>query len=348
MHKLDALFSPRFAGAPTALAVGGKSVRDWKKVVSVCPGSSLPSSPGPSSLSPLSLSPTERNPSLSTVTEQSCAHRSHMALVSEVSPPRGQNRIYQRAFTRASKYVCFGESQAEAKTAFKGSFTPKRVEVSCCCGNLNDQLNRVFHEKPAISSHHQSGCLALGRLDDRDNALDEVFRIVLVLLEHRHPLPQTAGTGLLVRVRLGLHCGYFHHFRSPTRSRGGQKCYTVLLLQAELGISLEPLQSSHLTLFYSRHKQSAELTATGNHESEDDTRAQFRAKTKVAKTKVTGDEEEVLQTELEKLDSLRSKVEQSADAFIRARKELEEILVFVSEASRLLTANGIALHFLCV
>lgn len=77
--------------------------------------------------------------------------------------------------------------------------------------NLNDQLNRIFHEEPAVPSHHQGGSLALGRLDDRDNALDEVFRIVLVLLEHRHPLSQTARPGLLVRVRLGLHCRYLHH-----------------------------------------------------------------------------------------------------------------------------------------
>lgn len=86
--------------------------------------------------------------------------------------------------------------------------------------NLDYQLNSVFHEKPAIPSHHQSGRLALGRLDDRDNALDEVFRIVLVLLKHRHPLPQTASPGLLVRVRLGLHCRNFHHFWPPASTNG--------------------------------------------------------------------------------------------------------------------------------
>ncbi|XP_040896626.1 uncharacterized protein si:dkey-148h10.5 [Toxotes jaculatrix] len=43
------------------------------------------------------------------------------------------------------------------------------------------------------------------------------------------------------------------------------------------------------------------------------------------KTKITAHQEDVQETELEKLDSLRSKVEQSADAFIKARKELEEI-----------------------
>lgn len=77
--------------------------------------------------------------------------------------------------------------------------------------NLNDQLNGVFHEKPSISSHHQRGSLALGRLDDGDNALNEVLGIVLVLLEHRHPLPQPARPGLLVRVRLCLDLRYFHH-----------------------------------------------------------------------------------------------------------------------------------------
>lgn len=79
------------------------------------------------------------------------------------------------------------------------------------CSDLNDQLNGVFHEKPPVSSHHQGGSLALGRLDDGDSALNEVFRIVLVLLEHRHPFPQTARPGLLVGVRFGLYGCYFHH-----------------------------------------------------------------------------------------------------------------------------------------
>ncbi|XP_070688599.1 centromere protein R [Pempheris klunzingeri] len=48
------------------------------------------------------------------------------------------------------------------------------------------------------------------------------------------------------------------------------------------------------------------------------------------KTKTTRHEQEP-QTELEKLDSLRSKLEQSVDAFIKARKELEEI--FSAEGS---------------
>lgn len=77
--------------------------------------------------------------------------------------------------------------------------------------NLDNQLNGVFHEKPPITSHHQRGSLALGRLDDRDNALNEVFGIVLVLLKHRHSLPQSARPRLLVRVRLGLYCCHFHH-----------------------------------------------------------------------------------------------------------------------------------------
>lgn len=36
------------------------------------------------------------------------------------------------------------------------------------------------------------------------------------------------------------------------------------VLSLQLGISLKPLQNSRLTLLYCRHKQSAELTATGN------------------------------------------------------------------------------------
>ncbi|XP_034035443.1 uncharacterized protein si:dkey-148h10.5 [Thalassophryne amazonica] len=44
------------------------------------------------------------------------------------------------------------------------------------------------------------------------------------------------------------------------------------------------------------------------------------------KAKVTKSEQKVPPTELEKLDSLRSKLEQSLDEFIKARKELEEIL----------------------
>lgn len=79
------------------------------------------------------------------------------------------------------------------------------------CSNLGDQLNGVFHEEPSISPHHQRGRLALGRLDDGDNALNEVLGVVLVLLEHRHPLPQPARPGLLVRVRLRLHRRDRHH-----------------------------------------------------------------------------------------------------------------------------------------
>lgn len=87
-------------------------------------------------------------------------------------------------------------------------------------GDLDDELNGVLHEKPAISPHHQGGSLALGRLHHGDNALNEVLRIVLVLLEHRHPLPQAARPGLLVRVRLGLHRRYLHHgCRAPSTFR---------------------------------------------------------------------------------------------------------------------------------
>lgn len=39
---------------------------------------------------------------------------------------------------------------------------------------------------------------------------------------------------------------------------------TAKVLSLQLGVTLEPLQNSHLTLLYCRHKQSAELTATGN------------------------------------------------------------------------------------
>nr|XP_046247101.1 uncharacterized protein LOC124060325 [Scatophagus argus] len=55
------------------------------------------------------------------------------------------------------------------------------------------------------------------------------------------------------------------------------------------------------------------------------------ASSQAGRTKVTTHELEVPQTELEKLDSLRSKLEQSVDAFIKARKELEE--TFSAEGS---------------
>ncbi|KAM8746452.1 centromere protein R isoform 1-T1 [Acanthopagrus schlegelii] len=60
------------------------------------------------------------------------------------------------------------------------------------------------------------------------------------------------------------------------------------------------------------------------------------------KTKVTRHEQEVPETELEKLDSLRSKLEQSVDAFIKARKELEEIFSAEgsSEQGRFLTGSS--------
>lgn len=77
--------------------------------------------------------------------------------------------------------------------------------------DLNDQLDGVRHEKPPVPSHHQGGSLALGGLHDGQDALNEVLGIVLVLLEHRHPLPQPARPGLLVRVRLRLDRRYFHH-----------------------------------------------------------------------------------------------------------------------------------------
>ncbi|KAM7409759.1 hypothetical protein PAMA_001313 [Pampus argenteus] len=50
------------------------------------------------------------------------------------------------------------------------------------------------------------------------------------------------------------------------------------------------------------------------------------ASSQAVKAQVTTCEQDAQQTELEKLDCLRSKLEQSVDAFIRARKELEEIL----------------------
>ncbi|XP_044218423.1 uncharacterized protein LOC122989533 isoform X1 [Thunnus albacares] len=60
------------------------------------------------------------------------------------------------------------------------------------------------------------------------------------------------------------------------------------------------------------------------------------------KAKVTACEQDAPKTELEKLDSLRSKLEQSVDAFIRARKELEEILSAEgsSEQGHLLTGSS--------
>ncbi|XP_051232152.1 uncharacterized protein itgb3bp isoform X2 [Dicentrarchus labrax] len=60
------------------------------------------------------------------------------------------------------------------------------------------------------------------------------------------------------------------------------------------------------------------------------------------KTNVTTREQEVPQTELEKLDSTRSKLEQSVDAFIKARKELEEIFSAEgsSEQGRFLTGSS--------
>ncbi|XP_060934160.1 uncharacterized protein itgb3bp [Limanda limanda] len=63
------------------------------------------------------------------------------------------------------------------------------------------------------------------------------------------------------------------------------------------------------------------------------------------KTKVS-EKEGVPQTELEKLDSLRSKLDQSVDAFVRARKELEEILPVEgsSEQGRPLTGSSVDLR----
>lgn len=46
---------------------------------------------------------------------------------------------------------------------------------------------------------------------------------------------------------------------------------TAKVLSLQLGVSLKPLQNSCLTLLYCRHKQSAELTATGNQQQEDET-----------------------------------------------------------------------------
>lgn len=47
---------------------------------------------------------------------------------------------------------------------------------------------------------------------------------------------------------------------------------TAKVLSLQLGVSLKPLQNSRLTLLYCRHKRSAELTATGNQQQEDETR----------------------------------------------------------------------------
>ncbi|XP_051232153.1 uncharacterized protein itgb3bp isoform X3 [Dicentrarchus labrax] len=66
------------------------------------------------------------------------------------------------------------------------------------------------------------------------------------------------------------------------------------------------------------------------------------ASSQAGKTNVTTREQEVPQTELEKLDSTRSKLEQSVDAFIKARKELEEIFSAEgsSEQGRFLTGSS--------
>ncbi|XP_069377740.1 centromere protein R isoform X3 [Paralichthys olivaceus] len=68
------------------------------------------------------------------------------------------------------------------------------------------------------------------------------------------------------------------------------------------------------------------------------------ASSQAGKTKVSA-KEDVPLSELEKLDSLRSKLEQSADAFVRARKELEEILPVEgsSEQGRSLTGSSVDL-----
>lgn len=78
--------------------------------------------------------------------------------------------------------------------------------------NLDDQLNGIFHEKSTVSSHHQSALLSLRGLDGRNNALDEILGIMRVFLEHSHPLPQAAGSRLLVAVRVGLDNTDLHHF----------------------------------------------------------------------------------------------------------------------------------------
>lgn len=80
------------------------------------------------------------------------------------------------------------------------------------CSNLDYQMNGILHEKSPVSSHHQSAPLSLRGLDGRNNALDEILGIMRVLLEHSHPLPQAAGSWLLVAVRVGLDNTDLHHF----------------------------------------------------------------------------------------------------------------------------------------
>lgn len=79
------------------------------------------------------------------------------------------------------------------------------------CSNLDDQLNSVFHEEPSISSHYQGALLPLSRVNGGNDTLDEILRIMLVLLEYSHPLSQTAGSGFLVGERFGLNNRNFHH-----------------------------------------------------------------------------------------------------------------------------------------
>lgn len=78
-------------------------------------------------------------------------------------------------------------------------------------GDADDQLDGLGHVEAAVPAHHQCGLLPQPRLHGGDDALDEILGVVGVALEHFHPLPQPARTGLLVRVRLRLHRHDLHH-----------------------------------------------------------------------------------------------------------------------------------------
>lgn len=144
-----------------------------------------------------------------------------MYLILHVKPYNNNSTIQNVTWTVGSFYlidltnsirVIYYYNSCKHRTT---QWTKKQIQINSypvCCRDLDDKLNRLFHKKSSIASHNESAFLSLCRVGSRNYTLDEIFSIMLILLENSNSFPQTAGSWFLVGVSLSFDSNYFRHF----------------------------------------------------------------------------------------------------------------------------------------